>query len=131
MSEPENIKRFQNVSAQILGTLYATHPVAQWDEASLIYGDDVTDDNEALFSETVEYLYENGYITKPQAGFIRLRDKGYEALNKPNPLNKKQSLGSGLAAWSKGAASDISKDNLSKLASYALQSLFSALSPGS
>lgn len=127
MNEPENIKQFKEMSAVILGTLYATHPIAQWYDAETFLSEKTTPNNtEELFIEAANFLIENGYIVLVQKGFLRLRDKGYEALNKPNPLNPKQSVGSGLATWVKGTASDISKDSISKLVTHTLQSLFFA-----
>lgn len=130
MSGTANIENFKLVAGKILGVLYASHPIAQWDDASLIYDDDVTDEEQVFYSETVEYLYENGYLTKPQTGFIRLRDKGYDALSKPNPLKPTQSFGSSLADWTKSTGSSVAKDGISELASGALKALFSTFSSG-
>jgi len=130
MSEPTNIEAFKLVAGKILGTLYASHPIAQWDDASLINGAEADDDDEELYSATVEYLFENEYITKPQVGYIRLRDKGYEALSKPNPLQPTQSFGSSLAYWVKRTGSNVANDGIGELVSCSLKALFAAFKSG-
>lgn len=130
MSEAPNIEEFKEVAGKILGKLYSTHPIAQWDGPELIYGEgvEITNHQEGVYFETIEYLYENGYISKPQDAFLRLKDKGYEALQMPHPLKPEQSLGSSLATWVKSAGSSVTKDSLSEVASGALKALFATFS---
>lgn len=131
MKEPENITQFKEMAGRILGHLYSTHPTPEVFSSDDFFEDPLEEDEADLFDDTVMYLLENGYLTETQKGVIRLRDKGYEALNKPNPLQTNETLGSGLTNWAKGTASSIATDNISKLAASTLSALYAAFTSAS
>lgn len=126
MKEPKNITHFKEMAGRILGHLYATHPTPEVFSSDNFFDDPLEEDEADLFDDTVMYLLENGYLTETQNGVIRLRDKGYEILNKPNPLQTNETLGSSLAKWVKGTATSVATDSISKLAAGALSALYTA-----
>lgn len=126
MKEPTNISQFKEMAGRILGHLYATHPTPEVFSSDNFFDAPLEGDEADLFDDTVMYLLENGYLTESQKGVIRLRDKGYEVLNQPNPLQAKETLGSSLSNWAKSTASTVSKDGISELTASALKALFTA-----
>lgn len=128
MGSPDNITQFQEMAGRILGALYATHPIAQWGESDLLSPNPpISDEDQELFDETLQYLVENGYVRHRNDNYVRLLDKAYEALNETNPLLPQKSLGAALADWSKETASGIGRDTVASVSKIALTAIFAAL----
>lgn len=130
--DQDNIERFKAMAGRILGALYAEHPKAQWNDPGLVYGGNIVPEEKDadLYEDTVNYLEENGYIISPERGFIRLRDKGYQVLQKPNPLDPKKPLGTTLTEWAQAAAGSAVKDGMGELGAAALDALYGAIGLG-
>lgn len=124
MKEPENIVHFKEMAGRILGTLYAGHPQDAWNRPSLVFGDDEPGDNDAeLYENSVNYLLENGYLTRTDPGFVRLNDRSFHVLGEANPLEPKKSIGASLADWAGKATSETGKTLLAQSAGAALVAL--------
>lgn len=128
MQEPQNITDFKQMAGRILGTLYDTHPSEMFIEADAFFDADLTREEEDLFDDTLAYLCENGYLTRTSnSTHVRLNDRAYHILQKPNPLEPKESIGYSLAKWTKGSISEASRSAVATVAGSALTLLYSIL----
>ncbi|KFI24376.1 hypothetical protein CG51_18165 [Haematobacter missouriensis] len=131
MEDPENIARFKDMAGRLLGALYATHPESQFADASLIFGDDEPSGaDQNLFDDTVGYLVENGYLTSIPPQDIRLNDRSFDVLQKPNPITPQESIGSSLATWAADTTSEIGRGVAAQAAGAALSLLYSVIKSG-
>jgi len=130
MSAPDNIALFHTQVVKIFGELYLKHPRGVYIDPLFIYGRDADDDEIEFAEATIRYLVENGYVNAEPAGEyeeLRLNAQSWAALDKPNPLDPKTSLGRSIANWSKDAASSAGKDGVSALGGTALKAVAIAL----
>ena len=130
MRDPDHIVRFKTMVAAILGTLYGDHPNERWDEAEGFFEVNPAGFDADLFDETVNYLVENGYLTRSNPGYLRLNDKSFFVLQKPNPLKKEESLGSTMARWATDALSGSAKAKLSTVVDAAMGAIYDGIKLG-
>lgn len=131
MDEPKNILEFKQMSGRILGSLYAVHPRAIFIDPESFFDADISDDEDTLFYDTVSYPSENGYLTKTDKNsHIRLNDRSYAILEKPDPLAPKEPIGKTLSVWAKEATSETAKAGLTQAAGAALTLLYTLLKSG-
>lgn len=131
MQQPDNISAFQEMAGRVLGQLYAQHPTAIFFEYESFFEGPFVDDNEELFNDTVMYLIENGYLTQTDKNsHVRLNDRSYQVLQKPNPLLADEPIGATLAHWARETASETGKTIVSGVASAALSFLYTTIKSG-
>lgn len=128
MSEPygmDESEESKEIVGRILGALYASHPAEPWNGPELVYGRGftITDREEGLYWDAIEYLFDNDCIAIPQDAFLRLRDEAYDALGKPNPLKPEQTLGSGLAELAESTGQAVARQDVDALVSSTLEIL--------
>lgn len=131
MQQPDNISAFQEMAGRVLGRLYAQHPTAMFFDYESFFDEPSGDDDEDLFNDTVMYLIENGYLTQTDKNsHVRINDRSYQVLQKPNPLSANEAIGTTLAHWARDTASDTGKNIVSGAASAALSLLYTTIKAG-
>ncbi len=127
-NEPVHIVKFKEMAGFVLGRLYEIHPEDISFDAASFYGNDVpSDQDEELFSNTVNYLVRNGYVHQDSNFYLQLTSASWDVLQKPNPLLPTETLGSSLMNWAKEAASDVGKGFAGKSVDVALRAVALAI----
>jgi hypothetical protein len=131
MQQPNNITAFQEMTGRVLGHLYDRHPTAIFFDYESFFEEPFDDNEEDLFNDTVMYLIENGYLTQTDKDtHVRLNDRSYQVLQKPNPLSAEEPIGTTLAHWARETASDTGKSIISGAANAALSMLYTSIKNG-